>query len=368
MLCAAKMPFIPPVSITRSVSGLAGKERPTNNTSSVSAVTKALKEDKGGSVKERLALNLKQLGKKSQPRSNLPTIKGVSGANRREGLLPSSQKGRSPVTSSESLSKRQQHKHSGHTSVKSDSQVKPVRTKDQQEVRFTLTLTPEAVLLLQRRNSEKHRQRSVARNPASGSTLAPGGATESRRRRENVPKRQRNGSHSGRVPAKNSTDAELGDINSILKISLLNERHKYDDVEYEEEENYGVDERVMLKCTEWLRGLENAPMTAGNRLSRSASSVKSFWRWLEMSERPGLNARCHGKCQISPIHISRINVMWCHSAWWCRGYLFILLDYNYKGCMQKKKIFIFILCFWALGVKIHWNILWKIYFHWHMAF
>lgn len=257
-------------------------------------------------MKERLALNLKQLGKKSQPRSNLPTIKGVSGANRREGSLPSSQKGRSPVTSSESLSKRQQHKHSGHTSVKSDSQVKPVRTKDQQEVRFTLTLTPEAVLLLQRRNSEKHRQRSVARNPASGSTLAPGGATESRRRRENVPKRQRNGSHSGRVPAKNSTDAELGDINSILKISLLNERHKYDDVEYEEEENYGVDERVMLKCTEWLRGLENAPMTAGNRLSRSASSVKSFWRWLEMSERPGLNARCHGKCQISPIHISRI--------------------------------------------------------------
>lgn len=103
MLCAAKMPFIPPVSITRSVSGLAGKERPTNNTSSVSAVTKALKEDKGGSVKERLALNLKQLGKKSQPRSNLPTIKGVSGANRREGSLPSSQKGRSPVTSSESV-------------------------------------------------------------------------------------------------------------------------------------------------------------------------------------------------------------------------------------------------------------------------
>uniref|UniRef100_A0A3P9C3P3 Uncharacterized protein n=1 Tax=Maylandia zebra TaxID=106582 RepID=A0A3P9C3P3_9CICH len=276
MLCAAKMPFIPPVSITRSVSGLAGKERPTNNTSSVSAVTKALKEDKGGSVKERLALNLKQLGKKSQPRSNLPTIKGVSGANRREGSLPSSQKGRSPVTSSESLSKRQQHKHSGHTSVKSDSQVKPVRTKDQQEVRFTLTLTPEAVLLLQRRNSEKHRQRSVARNPASGSTLAPGGATESRRRRENVPKRQRNGSHSG-VPAKNSTDAELGDINSILKISLLNERHKYDDVEYEEEENYGVDERVMLKCTEWLRGLENAPMTAGNRNFTSVVHLTSMW-------------------------------------------------------------------------------------------
>ncbi|XP_063331980.1 proline-rich protein 18-like [Pelmatolapia mariae] len=278
MLCVAKMPFIPPVSIARSMSGLAGKERPTNNISSVSAVTKAkaLKEDKGGSVKERLALNLKQLGKKSQPRSNLPTTKGVSGANRREGSLPSSQTGSSPVTSSESLSKRQQHKHCGHTSVKSDSQVKPVRTKDQQEVRFTLTLTPEAVLLLQRRNSERHRQRSVARNPASGATLAPGGATESRRRRENVPKRQRNGSHSGRVTAKNSTDAELGDINSILKISLLNERHKYDDVEYEEEEDYGVDERVVLKCTEWLRGLENAPMTAGNRLSRSASSVKSF--------------------------------------------------------------------------------------------
>uniref|UniRef100_A0A3Q0SRA6 Uncharacterized protein n=1 Tax=Amphilophus citrinellus TaxID=61819 RepID=A0A3Q0SRA6_AMPCI len=266
MLCVAKMPFIPPVSIVRSVSGLTGKERP-NNTSSASAVAKtnALKEDKGGSVKDRLASNLKQLGKKSQPGSNLPTAKGVSGAKRRDGSLPSSQTGSSPVTSSgESLTKRQQHKHAGHSTVKSESQVKP-RSKAQEEVRFTLTLTPEAVLLLQRRNSER-RQRSAARNPGSGAS-APGSAADSRRRRENVSKRQRNGSHSSRITAKN-TDPELGDLSSIVKISLLNEHHKYDDVEYEEED-FGVDERVMLKCTEWLRGLENTPVTAGSRLNRS---------------------------------------------------------------------------------------------------
>lgn len=270
MLCVAKMPFIPPVSIARSVSGLTGKERPTNNTLSASTVakTKALKEDKGGSVKDRLALNLKQLGKKSQAGSNLPTA--VSGAKRRDGSLPSSQTGSSPVTGSGgSLTKRLQHKHGA---VKSEPQVKP-RSKDREEVRFTLTLTPEAVLLLQRRNSER-RQRSAARNPGNPMG-APGSAADSRRRRENGPKRQRNDSHSSRLTAKNA-DTDLGDLSSLVKISLLNEQYKYDDVEYEEED-FGVDERVMLKCTEWLRGLENTPITAGNRLNRrSASSVKSF--------------------------------------------------------------------------------------------
>lgn len=61
-----------------------------------------------------------------------------------------------------------------------------------------------------------------------------------------------------------------------MKISLLNEQHKYDDVEYEEEEDFGVDERVVLKCTEWLRGLENTPVTVGNSLRKSASGVKTF--------------------------------------------------------------------------------------------
>ncbi|XP_033478893.2 uncharacterized protein LOC117254635 [Epinephelus lanceolatus] len=281
ILCVAKMPFIPPVSIARSVSGLTGKERPITNSSSTSTLTKVPREDKGSSVKERLTSNLKQLGKKSQPRSHLPTAKGVSGAElhakRRERLLPSSQTGSFPASSSgESLSKTQQHKLVSQCSAKSEPEVK-TRARHQDEVRFTLTLTPEAVLLLQRRNSER-RQHSASRNAGSG---ASGNASDSRRRRENVSKRhqpatQRHSTPSSRVPAKNNSDAELGDISSIVKISLLNEQHKYDDVEYEEEEDHGVDERVVLKCTEWLRGLENTPVTVGHSLSKSASGVKSF--------------------------------------------------------------------------------------------
>uniref|UniRef100_A0A3Q1HQF2 Uncharacterized protein n=1 Tax=Anabas testudineus TaxID=64144 RepID=A0A3Q1HQF2_ANATE len=256
------MPFIPPVSIARSVSGLTGKERPINkNTSSTTIVakTKVPREDKGSSVKERLALNLKQLGKKNQPRSHLPTAQGVSGvelqSKRRDRLLPSSQTDSFPASSSgESLSKTQQFKHV-KSLVKSEPEVK-IRTKHQDETSFTLTLTPEAVLLLQRRNSERH-QRSAARNAGSGAGVS-GSSTDSRRRRENVSKRQQPATQklctsNSRVAVRCNNDADLGDITSIIKISLLNERHKYDDVEYEEEEDCGVDEHVVLKCTEWLR-------------------------------------------------------------------------------------------------------------------
>ncbi|KAI4890023.1 hypothetical protein NFI96_020219, partial [Prochilodus magdalenae] len=47
------------------------------------------------------------------------------------------------------------------------------------------------------------------------------------------------------------------DISAIVKISLLNDQHKYDDVEYEEEDG-DVDETVMRKCKEWLKGVESA--------------------------------------------------------------------------------------------------------------
>lgn len=282
ILCVAKMPFIPPVSIARSVSGLTGKERPINSTSSTTTVakTRVPREDKGSSVKERLTLNLKQLGKKSQPGSRLPIAKGVAGAElhakRRDRLsltdsFPASSSG-------ESLSKTQQQKPVSQSSVPSQPEVK-TRTRHQEEARFTLTLTPEAVLLLQRRNSERH-QRSAVRNTESGDGV-PGSAADFRRRRENVSRRhqpamQRHSTPNSRVAVKNSGDAELRDIRSIVKISLLNEQHKYDDVEYEEEEDHGVDERVVLKCTEWLRGLENTPVTVGNSLTKSTSIVKSF--------------------------------------------------------------------------------------------
>ena len=270
LLCVAKMPFIPPVSIARSMSGL------TSSANNV-AITKVPREDKGSSVKERLTLNLKQLGRKS----HLPTAKGVSAAElhgkKRDRLLPSSQTDSSPTSSSgESLSKKPQHKQVSHSCVKRESTVKK---RDQEETRFTLTLTPEAVLLLQRRNSER-RQRSAARNAGNGAGSS-GSASDSRRRKESVSRRQqsatqRNRSLNNRAAAKINADADLGDISSFVKISLLNEKHKYDDVEYEDEEVCGVDERVMLKCTEWLLGLENAPVTVGKNLNRRVSGVKSF--------------------------------------------------------------------------------------------
>lgn len=280
ILCVAKMPFIPPVSISRSVSGLTGKERPVNNSTAsrtTVAKTKVPREDKGSSVKERLASNLKQLGKKNQPKSQLPIAKGLSGgelqSKRRDRLLPLSQTDSFPASSSgESLSKSQQYTHV-NSPVKSEPEVK-TRTKHEEETSFTLTLTPEAVLLLHRRNSERH-QRAAARNAGSGAGDS-GSATDSRRRRLNVSKNQKLSAPNSRVAVKYNNEADPGDISSILKISLLNEQHKYDDVEYEKEEDCGLDEHVVLKCTEWLRGLEGTPVMVGKSLNTSASGVKSF--------------------------------------------------------------------------------------------
>ncbi|KAM6467655.1 proline-rich protein 18 [Liasis olivaceus] len=104
-------------------------------------------------------------------------------------------------------------------------------------LRFSLSLPPEAIRVLQRRSLEKQRPRGrVARfaSPdASRCPLAGGSSPE-------------------------------GDLRALLQVSLLNERHRYDDVEYEEEEAAGdpggstADEGLVRKCTEWLRGVESA--------------------------------------------------------------------------------------------------------------
>ncbi|XP_037545760.1 proline-rich protein 18-like [Nematolebias whitei] len=269
LLCVAKMPFIPQVSVARSVSGLTGKERPggASFTSAV-AKTQVQRYDKGSSVKERLTLNLKQLGRKSQLNSHLTSAKGVSAApNKRDRGLPSSQTDSTPSSSSGASL---QHKPAGHSSATKTEPLVKARTRTREEARFTLTLTPEAVLLLQRRNSERH-QRS--RNTTSGAG-ASGSATDSRRRRQ-PSITQRNGAFNGSAGAKNMHSAELEDISSIVKISLLNDKHKYDDVEYEEEEDLAVDEHVVLKCTEWLRGLENKPVTTGKITNKSGNGLKS---------------------------------------------------------------------------------------------
>lgn len=63
----------------------------------------------------------------------------------------------------------------------------------------------------------------------------------------------------------------------IMKISLLNDRHRYDDVEYEEEVEQRVDQNTLLKCSEWLRGVENA--AGATSLGRGAKiSQKTVYR------------------------------------------------------------------------------------------
>ncbi|XP_038313096.1 proline-rich protein 18 [Canis lupus familiaris] len=84
-------------------------------------------------------------------------------------------------------------------------------------LRFPLSLTPEAVLLLQGR----HLQKPLLAPPARPRPSAP-------------PPR------------------------AALPVSLLNERHRYDDVEYEDEEAPPRDDGLVRRCTEWLRGVEAA--------------------------------------------------------------------------------------------------------------
>uniref|UniRef100_A0A8C3SA72 Proline rich 18 n=1 Tax=Chelydra serpentina TaxID=8475 RepID=A0A8C3SA72_CHESE len=116
-------------------------------------------------------------------------------------------------------------------------------------LRFSLSLPPEAALVLQRRSLEKQRGRPSPSAgterllPGSRSKAAPAAAGGSARR----------GARAG-------PGSGPGDLRALLKISLLNERHRYDDVEYEEEAAPGAaaDEGLVRKCTEWLRGVESA--------------------------------------------------------------------------------------------------------------
>ncbi|XP_062851105.1 proline-rich protein 18 [Trichomycterus rosablanca] len=113
-----------------------------------------------------------------------------------------------------------------------------------QEVQFSLSLTPEAILVIQKRNLEKQ---MLAKQKCCGSA-------EARHRRAAQSKRAQGASKCTAPVAKLDSS---NDISAIVKISLLNDQHKYDDVEYEEEDG-DVDETVMRKCKEWLKGVESA--------------------------------------------------------------------------------------------------------------
>ncbi|XP_041535904.1 proline-rich protein 18 isoform X2 [Microtus oregoni] len=141
--------------------------------------------------------------------------------------------------------------------------------------RFSLSLTPEAILVIQRRHLEKQlmaRSRRPFPTPSADprrplvpcprtrtSTLRRGGPTS-------VPDAPLAVAVSSRSPSASLMPGGLqatmsssrpSSLRPVLKVSLLNEKHKYDDEEYEEEVEV-VDEGLVRKCTEWLRGVESA--------------------------------------------------------------------------------------------------------------
>ncbi|XP_005170943.1 uncharacterized protein si:dkeyp-57d7.4 [Danio rerio] len=234
-LYISKMPF-PPVTRPRSLPNSSKEKLP--GPSPVILVTTT--EEKS-SVKERL----KKLSKKATPhKSKLPTSRATSGL-RMEGrntwVLPSRPAGPTssskstsgiPISTTNTSSKKRLPISVSATSIPMEPSSPPASSGSSHglnsESNFSLNLTPEATLLLQRRNREK--QLRASRN--NSTSLQP----------------------KDRLAAKTSFRSNI----PLVKISLLNERHRYDDVEYEEDEEQGVDQSILLKCSEWLRGVENA--------------------------------------------------------------------------------------------------------------
>lgn len=132
--------------------------------------------------------------------------------------------------------------------------------------RFSLSLTPEAVLVVQRRHLEKQllaRPRRPLPAPSADARRLLGPGARAR------PAGARRGGDPGGPDTRPPRGLQASgpgpqpvDLRRVLKVSLLNDRHKYDDVEYEEEPA-APDERLVRKCTEWLRGVQSAATARG---------------------------------------------------------------------------------------------------------
>ncbi|XP_069546275.1 proline-rich protein 18 [Brachyistius frenatus] len=235
------MPF-PPISLHQRISSpgreLFGKKKangvPPEQTSKSGG-------EKGGSDKEKqstswASANLRNLGRKAhQEKTKSPSQKPGAGQETSGKcswlMVPKPQESSEGVRRSSSMdSARQLH-------GKEDGK---------KEIQFTLSLTPEAILVIQKRNLEKQMMAKQQKCCASADF----------RHRRVFPSKKPHGGSKGCAPlAKVESDEQ--DITAIVKISLLNDQYKYDDVEYEEEDA-DVDETVVRKCKEWLKGVENA--------------------------------------------------------------------------------------------------------------
>lgn len=236
------MPF-PPISLHQRISSpgkeLFGKKKASGGPPQ-SELTSKPGRQKGGSDKEKQSIswtsaNLRNLGRKPQQEKNKSPTLTVAAVQETQGkcswlTVPKPQESEGVRRSSSMDSARQlQGKEEG-----------------KKEIQFTLSLTPEAILVIQKRNLEKQMMAKQQKCCASADF----------RNRRVFPSKKAHGGAKGCAPVAKAESAEQ-DITAIVKISLLNDQYKYDDVEYEEEDG-DVDETVVRKCKEWLKGVENA--------------------------------------------------------------------------------------------------------------
>ncbi|CAN9499930.1 unnamed protein product [Ophioblennius macclurei] len=236
------MPF-PPISLQQRISSpgreLFGKKKASGVPPHTEHGSKSV-GDKAASEKHSMSwtsANLRNLGRKSQQdKTKSPTQKPCVGGQETQGrcswlTVPKAQEASEGVRRSSSMDSSRQ-----------------LGGKDEgkKEIQFTLSLTPEAILVIQKRNLEKQMMAKQQKCCAS---------TDFRHRRV-FPSKKAHGGSKSCAPASKAESAEQ-DITAIVKISLLNDQYKYDDVEYEEEDG-DVDETVVRKCKEWLKGVENA--------------------------------------------------------------------------------------------------------------
>ncbi|KAG7511742.1 hypothetical protein JOB18_008553 [Solea senegalensis] len=238
------MPF-PPISLPQRISSpgreLFGKKKATAVPPPQPEHTSKSCGEKAGSDREKQSIswtsaNLRNLGRKAQQQKSKSQDQkpGVGQETQGKGpwlMVPKPQESSEAVRRSSSMDSAR-HIHG--------------KDEGKKEIQFSLSLTPEAILVIQKRNLEKQMLAKQQKCCAS---------TDFRHRRV-FPSKKTHGASKGGAPLAKAESAEQ-DITAIVKISLLNDQYKYDDVEYEDEDG-DVDETVVRKCKEWLKGVENA--------------------------------------------------------------------------------------------------------------
>ncbi|XP_059929359.1 proline-rich protein 18 [Gadus macrocephalus] len=263
------MPF-PPINLHQRITSPGRDLFRKKKTNAVPLPTSALALKPGGEEKPKSekdkftrswpAANLRNLGRKSsqQQKTKSPTrIPALAQEERTKcSWLPvsKSQDSCGVVTRSSSMESTTARGCSKQSSRGSLGRTDYPAAVAEKEIQFSLSLTPEAILVIQKRNLEKQMLAKQQKCCLASTDL---------RHRRIFPSKKAHG-HGGSgtgskgcgAPLARLDDAEQ-DIRAIVKISLLNDQYKYDDVEYEEEDG-NVDETVVRKCKEWLKGVESA--------------------------------------------------------------------------------------------------------------